>query len=227
MKLLRGLIAIALVCGLSGLAKAAPVSFQMVVVDPNPPASLITHIYSDDFSVTLSTCQASQLFGLSPATYLGCFTGENNTGKPLTSLEIVIPVFSFNSQIVQPGCAPAGLNINVFTTITCGFTNNNQDYFVSLTGGNIPAATGLNGDCDNDGDGGERLNDDDVRCNVASIFTIAEAGIPAGDMPKSFGAAANVVTPEPSSIWLMSSGVLSVGLFGFYRRRQTLSEYRS
>ena len=221
MRILRYLMAIALVCGLSGVAKAD--DFQMVVVDPVPPANLITPILTNNFVVTLSTCQASQLFGLSAATYIGCFTGENETGKALTSLQILIPVFNLGNQLDQPACAPASLNINIFSNVTCGFTNNNQDYFVNLSGGNIPAATGVNGDCDNDGDGGAKLNNDDVSCNAASIFTIAEAGVPVSTFP-SFNAVAN--TPEPSSIWLMSTGVLSIGLFGAYRRRQTLCESR-
>jgi hypothetical protein len=221
MRTLRYLLAMALVCALSGVARAD--DYQMTVVDPNPPANLITQIYSDNFSVTLSPCQSSQLFGLSAATYIGCFTGENDTGKPITSLQILIPVFNFNNQVDQPACAPVSQDI--FTKITCGFTNNNKDTFVDLSGGNIPAATGINGDCDNDGDGGSRLNNDDVACNAASIFTIAEAGVPARDFP-SFDVQANV-TPEPSSIWLMSSGILSIGLFGAYRRRQAVCEARS
>jgi hypothetical protein len=222
MRILRYLLAIALVA-VSGVAKAD--DFQMVVIDDDPtpiPAYLITPVFTDGFSVTLSPCKASQLFGLSPGTYLGCFTGENETGAALTSLQILIPVFTFDDQTDQPGCSP--VSQDVFKTITCGFTSDNKDYFLDFSGGDLPPATGYKGDCDNDGDGGSKLNEDDVKCNIASIFTIAEAGVPANDFPDDFSAVANA--PEPNSFWLMSTGVLSIGLFGAWRRRRMLCESR-
>jgi hypothetical protein len=219
MRILRYLVVVAVVCGLSGVAKAD--DFQMVVVDPLPAASEITLIHSDHFTVTLSTCNADQLFGLSPSTWLGCFTGENVTGAPLTSLQVIIPVFSFGGGPQPVGCDK--VSQDVFATVTCGLTGDGKDYLLNFSGGAIPTAIGTNGDCDNDRDGGTGLNNDDVTCNQASIFTIAEAGVPAGDFPKGFTVDANVV-PEPSSIWLLFTGVLSIGLFGAYQRRQTLHE---
>jgi hypothetical protein len=202
MRMLRYLLAIALVSALSGVAKAddfKPGDFQMVVVDPFPPASLITQITTDTFQFTLSPCDPSQLFGLDPAVYLGCFTGENETSGPLTSLRMLIPVFDFNDELDQPGCSPVAQDI--FATVSCGFTNDNLDYFVDFSGGNIPPGS-----------------------LAASVFTIAVAGVPPEDFPKDVTVVANA--PEPSSIMLLSTGVLSIGLFGVYRRRRDLCTSR-
>ena len=54
------------------------------------------------------------------------------------------------------------------------------------------------------------------------IFTIAEAGVPSG-----FPNAAGVFnTPEPSSIWLLSTGVLTSGFFLANWRRRALDPAR-
>jgi hypothetical protein len=98
-------------------------------------------------------------------------------------------------------------------------TSNDLDYIIDFTGGTgIPFAT----DCDNDGDGGN-LNGDDfsLPCNADTIFTIAESG---SDPVKDFKNLPTVITetPEPSSLWLLSTGVLSIGLFYGDWRRQVL-----
>jgi hypothetical protein len=236
MKMLRYLFAIALVCGLTRVAKAD--DFQMVVADPTPslvPTPNEVHaITSDDFSVTLSACNANQLDGLSPDLYLGCFTGLNLTGAPLTSLDVLIPVFDINGVQDTPGCPD--ISEDVFKgTPTCGVSG--SYFYVDLTDGALPTAA-HNGDCDNDGDAGG-LNQDDINCDTGSIFTIAvgfgtycdgkkdckeETKLIESDFADTTADANVIVTPEPSSILLMSTGVFSLGLFGAYRRRQILGE---
>ncbi|MDP9051055.1 MAG: hypothetical protein M3O31_10125 [Acidobacteriota bacterium] len=237
MKILRYLLAFALVAGLSGVAKAD--DFQMVIIDPLPAPSDINFIFNQSFPVSLSACDSGQLNGLDPKLYLGCFTGLNDTGKVLTSLQIIIPVFGAPSGIGldQPGCGLAGGGLDIFkNTPTCGFTNSNKDYFVNFTGGNLPTAPRLNGDCDDDRDGiAHGFNADDVPCNAASIFTIAVGfGKDCGtrsqcsqltdqivsDFNDNGGVVATANAPEPNSFLLMSTGVLSIGLVGVYRRRQ-------
>jgi hypothetical protein len=231
MRTLRYLLAIAMVCGLIGVAKAD--DFQMVVIDPSVPIDLIQPIFSDNFTLSFPTsgaaagCKASQLPGISdPQDYQACFTGINLTGSALTDLQIEIPVFT--GQPDTPSCpAPA---TSEFTDVACGLTNGGLDYLLQFSGGDIPNATLFNSFCYFD-----PFGNPGVDCNSAAIFTIA-IGIPtpAGDVPltptqinEDFNtgttAAANVVlAPEPSSIMLMATGVLSLGLFGAFRRRQVL-----
>jgi hypothetical protein len=245
MKLLRYLMAFALVWGLSGVAKAD--DFQMIVIDPNPAPSEVHLITTDDFTVTLSACNADQLDGLSTSLYLGCFTGLNVTGQALTCLQLLIPVFDLNGVQDTAGCGLVSGNINVFPgTPTCGLTSNGLDYYVDFTGGNLPTAPGKknDGDCDNDGDGGQgHLNADDISCDLKSIFTIA-VGVGANcgtqqqcandvsqiDSGFDSGAGTSAVAtpvPEPGSLLLMTTGVFSLGLFGAYRRRRARAVLRA
>jgi hypothetical protein len=245
--ILRYLFALALISGLSGVARAD--DFQMVVIDPPPtnvPNYLEVHdITSDNFTVTLSACNADQLDGLSTSLYLGCFTGLNLTGAPLTSLQLLIPVFDLGGKQDTAGCGLVPGNINIFkNTPTCGPDPGNSNYYiVDFTGGDLPTAPNK-GDCDNDGDTGG-LNQDDINCDTSYLFTIA-VGVGADCGTKSQCSTDQTdilngfdknpigkpdgqlnVTPEPSSLLLMSTGFLSLGLFGVYKRRQPVSLARS
>lgn len=206
MKMLRYLSAIALVFGLSSVARAGG-NFQMVVVDPPSYVNVIT---VPDLTVGLDPCVPGQVPTGGP-TYDGCFTGLNDTGETLTSLELLIPVI--------PGFTPTCTDAlgSIFTIMSCdGLTPDKKDYIIDFSGGpGIPTAT----DCDDDGDGGKGLNSDDFSapCNAHTIFTIAESGAPTSDF--SDVTVIGGVAPEPSSLWLLSTGVLSLGLFGNWRRR--------
>jgi hypothetical protein len=94
------------------------------------------------------------------------------------------------------GCALDGGGFDLFTNVSC--QTNANGYILDFSG-----APGV----------GEGVQ-----------FTIAEQGAPPQDFPDTINAVANA--PEPNSFWLMSTGVLSVGLFGAYRRRQVLIEPR-
>jgi hypothetical protein len=230
--MLRYLCVATLVCGMAGVAKAD--DFKMVVVDPTPSFGEVHDITSDSFSVTLSACHSDQ--GVDPTLYLGCFTGLNLSGAPLTNLQLLIPAFDISPGLLDtPGCGlVTPLNLNVFPdTPQCGTTSNNQYFYVDFSGGNLPSAVN-NGDCDHDNDSGH-LNQDDINCDTGSIFTIAVGFGTActssaqcldetTQLTTDFtGTEAEVnVTPEPSSVLLMSTGVLSIGLFGACRRRYSL-----
>lgn len=211
-RMLRYLAVLVFMCGFASAARAD--DFQMVVIDPNVAA---TPIYSNDFSITLTPCTSAQLDGLSPSTYLGCFTGENESGSPLTSLQLLIPVFDYNNQVDQPGCSP--VTQDIFADISCGFTNNNQDYYVDFSGGSIPSSSANNNCwCGND----DTQHSAEVElCNPDSIFTIAVAGVPPSSFPTDIPVVAN--TPEPNSLCLMLTGLLAGGLCVFGRRRSLVS----
>jgi hypothetical protein len=222
MKMPRYQFAIVLVLGLTSVAKAGPVSFQMVVVDPNVPIDLIQPIFSTNFPLTFPTtgCQASQ--GVDPSVYSACFTGINLTGKALTSLDIELPV--------DPGVAAICPSPGSFSGVTCSSTS--TDYLFDFTGGDIPTATLFNTSCSFPKSGPE--------CGGLAIFTIAIGEEDANGAPVVISntyitqidsdhitAQANAPTPEPNSLLLMSTGVLSIGLFGAFRRRQALAVARS
>jgi hypothetical protein len=216
MRMLRYLLAMAMVAALSGVARADGFDFQTVVIDPIPSPSEITPITNPTFPVTLSPCQADQLDGLSPTQFIGCFTGLNVTGVALTSLQMEFPAIFLNGLLDQPDC-PVETQ-NVFTTISCGFTDSTDtEYFLDFSGGIVPPyPTG--GDCGAVGDPQD--------CEADSIFTIAIGfnGSSSGgfdDLPQNFLVVGNA-TAEPTSFWLMLTGVLSAGLLGVYKRRELL-----
>jgi hypothetical protein len=215
MKILRYLLAMAMVAGLSGAAKAdtfVPGDFAAVVIDPLPAPGEITLILNQSFPVSMAPCQADQLDGLSPADFVGCFTGLNDSGTDLTSLSMEFPAIILGNVLDLPNCPVEPQN--VFSSISCGFTDSTDtEYVLTFSGGDIPSF-GHGPDCPTTGL--------PPACEEDSLFTIAIGGIPFSNVPQNFTAVANTVTPEPSSIWLMATGALSVGLFAAFRRRQIL-----
>jgi hypothetical protein len=197
MRILRYLLAMAMVASLSGVAKGdtfVPGDFAAVVIDPLPNPNEITLILNQSFTVSLAPCQADQLDGLSTADFVGCLTGLNNSGADLNCP-------------LEPQ--------NIFTSISCGFTDSTDtEYVLNFSGGDIPSF-GQGPDCPPSSSGIEACEED-------SLFTIAIGGIPFNTVPQNFTAQANAVSPEPSSIWLISTGVLSIGMFVAFRRRQIL-----
>lgn len=216
MKILRYLIAMAMVASLPGVAKAdtfVPGDFAAVVIDPIPASSEITLILNTSFPISLAPCQADQLDGLSTTDFVGCFTGLNISGTPLTSLSMQFPAIFLPVSGLDSAHCPTETQ-NIFSSISCDFTDSTDtEYVLNFSGGNIPSfghgpdcpATGLPPACEED-----------------SLFTIAIGGIPFNSVPQNFTAQANTVTPEPGSIWLMSTGALSIGLFAAFQRRQIL-----
>jgi hypothetical protein len=120
MKMLRCLFAIALVYGISGVAKADPLDFQMVVIDPPPPPSSFTTFVllpgTTSFTLPFSACAPGELPS-GTKTYDGCLALLNSTGNVLTSLEVsFVPTEAFTGQ--QANCALDGVG-DVFHTTSC------------------------------------------------------------------------------------------------------------
>jgi hypothetical protein len=202
MRILRYLIAITLFCGLTAAAKAAQVNFQVIVIDPQLKG---TPIYStaNPFTITWGSCSTT------PApTFDGCFTGENATGHSITSLTL------FVADVQNTASDPCPkLSLSIFSTSEC--MNTSGGYLLYFTGGSIPS-----GDGDNDED------------DEASIFTIAEDGVShPNDVLKTtatFNSPAPATTPEPDSLLLLATGVLTGGgvMLGDWRRRMLAARPR-
>lgn len=216
MKLLGGLFAIAVLCCLTTLAKAD--DFQMVVVDPN--TSFITPITSTttlDFS--FHTCETGEMpSGYTPPfTYVGCFTGQNDSGKTITSLTLEVPHIPGQTA----GCAKYDTNasdpFDIFTSISCQ-DNTDGSYSLFFSGGSIASnpTSCATMRPDNDDNGPDGDHDWDDLCRTG-IFTIAEAGVSADGFPAVTGVINP--TPEPAPALLLSTGLLMGGLFCGTRRR--------
>ncbi len=190
MKLLRLLFAVTLACTLGGMAKADPVDFHMVVVDP-PTGFNTTPItsLSSPTPITFSACVPGEIPGtIDP--YEGCASFENSTSGPLTNLLLEFPNTSaLHSQ--SASCTPdpgviGSSSVDFFQSYSCSLVNGN--YILDFTNGNIP---------------------------VGTLFTIAENGVCASDFPTGTLSSA----PEPGSLWLMSTGTLVLAGFFYSKHR--------
>ena len=132
MKLPRILLVFAVFYGLTTAAMAGTIgggnNFQMVVVDPSYTTNVITSL-SDTFDFAAPCVIPGQL---PSGSYDECFTGQNETGEILTSLQMTIGAISGFS----PTCADFGGGLDIFTTFNCG-TNPDGSYFLDFSGGNI------------------------------------------------------------------------------------------
>jgi hypothetical protein len=194
MKLLRCLPLIAMVCMLSGIAKADPIDYHIVIVDPPPPppgsfsTTPITTLTPPPV-ISFSNCVAGEIPGTVDP-YEGCASFENSTSSALTNLELIFPNNGvLNSQTANcdgdPGTV-SGTSVDFFQEASCNIVGGN--YVLDFYDGSIP---------------------------VGALFTIAEDGVPADCFPDG----TLTTTPEPSSIWLMSTGALLLGAFFCSQRR--------
>jgi hypothetical protein len=198
MKLLRCLPLIAMVCMLSGIAKADPVDFHGVIVDPPPGSFSTTPINSltPPTVVEFAACVPGEIPGTVDP-YEGCASFENSTSAPITFLQLVFPdTTTLGGQPVS--CAADGADTpggptsaNVFQSNSCALVGDN--YVLDFSDGSI---------------------------SVGELFTVAENGVSPGDFPDGTLTA----TPEPSSIWLLSTGALLLGGFFYYKRRNGFGE---
>ena len=184
MRILRCLVLIGLVLGLNGMAKADSLDFHMVVLDPFST----NPIFTTPFTFTFGACSVGQLPTNVMNSYEGCYSGVNRTGQDWTGLQMVFA--NTSSLASQPaGCALDG-STDYFSTPACVLTTDMSQYILSFTTGVIP----------NNGS-----------------FVIAEDGVSPDDFPMITAtvttSGGTTVTPEPGSIWLMSTGVLMTGFY--------------
>ena len=190
MKISACFLALVLLCGFVGTAKADTLDFQLSIFDPTSVSELVVHP-GVPFAVAFGTCVLGE--GAS-----GCFYGLNDSNVTLTTLDL-----SFINTIGAPD-SPDFLNSQPASCVTsvpgsqfsaapiCELSPDGKSYDLSFTG-----TPGI---------------------GPHTIFTITETG-PNPDAFQGGTAIANQV-PEPGSIALMSSGVAYLGLlFGKRRQR--------
>lgn len=196
MKMLRCLLLITMVSALSGIAKADNLDFHLVVVDPSYSVDAIT---STPDSVTFTNCVTGQVPSTALGTYVGCATFQNETGSALTNLQLTFP----NTSALGGQSANCSLDGGVVSG-----TSTPLDYFQTAScslSNNVYTLDFSNGSIP-----------------VNSYFTIAENGVTPADFPTM----TLTTTPEPGSVWLLSTGALMLSVFFYYKRRDNFGDQR-
>lgn len=163
--------------------------FQMIVIDPQ---FTVVDITTTTFTFEFSACDTGQ----APSGYVGCFTGENLTGGTITGLQISVP--NLIPNLVGPGNQPAGCDTSLSQTFfsSCSTQNLSNGYILTFSGGSIPSGQFLQ-----------------------SVFTIAEQGADPSEFGTMTAVATIANTPEPGSLVLLGTGLLSGGGYLVRRRR--------
>lgn len=134
----------------------------------------------------------------------GCITIENETGVVLTSFKL-----EFSGTGLSQG--------------VCGVTGSFSSCSESEVGGNdiftFSGGTGVPFDA-NAGNENEETTESRDTDDLTDTFTIQVTQ----ESYKDFGPLTLTATPEPSSIWLLSTGSLLLGAFFYYKRRKGLGE---
>lgn len=211
MKLLRYVFAIVMMCALSGLVQAH--AFRLGVQDAGPGV---------DYTGTPLT---GLLFGsCSSKSSDGCITIENDTGSLLKSFQLV-----FSDTIVTGGTCTTSTGPVSFS---CSESKVGGNYIFTFS-----SATGIPFDTKNEmvktEDHKEKKDKDDKHQkgdedkdrdtdDISDTFTIRETGVPYTAFAKD--PLTLTSTPEPSTIWLMSTGALMLGGFFCYKRRNGLGD---
>ena len=167
--------------------------FQMIVIDPQ---FTVVDVTTTTFTFQFSACDTGQ----APAGYAGCFTGENLTGGTIVGLSISVPNLIPNTT--GGGNQPAGCDTTISQTFftSCSTQNLSNGYILTFSGGNIPSDQFLN-----------------------SEFTIAEQGADPAEFGTMTATATLASTPEPDSLILLATGMLSTGGYLLRRRRANRS----
>ena len=193
MKVLHCLVLIALVFGCTGLAKADPVDFHMRVLDPPPPSDPSYPLFLIT-STSFNVSFTPCIAGELPGanTADGCFAGRNVSGLDWNNLQLSFP--AGGALTGQAANCAAGVSDDIFSSTDC------------------PALP--------DSDGTFDLGFADGVIANGSYFFITEVGVvPATDFPTG---QASVLTPEPKSVVLLSTGILLFGWLLYGERLRAL-----
>lgn len=209
MKTFRFALALAVLFGMTGVANA----YRINVLDPITTYQIMT----PNFTVVFSACETGQLpHGATPDPGSLCFSGLNETGATITTIQFSIPT-SGPLAHGNPACdAVSGQSI--YANATCSrYSDGNTVFFFS----------GLN-----------ILTDTDPNANAANdSFLIYLSGVPQSTVPSDIQPAQVTQpptltlpqgvtplpplssTPEPGSFALLSTGLASLGATAWRKRR--------
>ena len=187
MRVISRLFCLALCAGCAAAASATPIDFRAHVLDPPAPSFPTQPITTLIFQLSFVTCQPGEL--PNGMTAQGCFAGVNRTGLDWTNLQFGFQnTAALNSQ--PASCAPASSN-NIFGTTSCGLDQGGQGYTLDFSGGVLK-----------DGE----------------LFFVTEDGVDPSLFPTVDASVLSVavVSPEPGSLVLLSTGV---GVLAAFRRK--------
>ncbi|HEX3572582.1 MAG TPA: PEP-CTERM sorting domain-containing protein [Acidobacteriaceae bacterium] len=202
MKSLRSLLAATLLCGLTVIANAAPVNFQVIVIDPPTGPVTITNSTPQPLTVSWQACTNPSL----PASFIDCFSAVNDTGHDITSLSLFIPLSSSDPSQACPDTA--GSLTSIFSQRDC--TNVSGGLLMNFSGGTLNF---LDHDDRHEPDG----DDANTAFTIAVSLADPNLDLPDGTLMINSPLAP---TPEPNSLLLLSTGLLGGAMILGNRRRR-------
>jgi hypothetical protein len=196
MKTIRCLIAAILLCGLATMAKADDFKFQ--VLDAGP-IDYTTINGPGPFDVEFGPCPVF-------IDASGCFAGFNDTGETFTTLTLIVPNTTspddpnddVNYLDGQPADCDVSAPTSLFTGADCSLSPDGTHYILHFWG--EPGITPPTG--------------------IEAFFYLAETGPDPSAFQGVTAALGN--TPEPGSIWMLSTGAALLGFALFRRRRDAV-----
>ncbi len=199
MKLLRYALALLTMCALSGMGQAH--AFKLGVLDAGPGI---------DYTGTPLTNLMFGSCGVGTQGTEGCITIENETGALLTSFQLSFS--TSNLPLASQNFSNADCSTGTMFA-SCAVTSLGGDnYSLVLYGG-----TGVPSDPNAMKKNEDKKESKDADDYKGHTFIIQENGLPLADFANT--PLTVTATPEPGSIWLMSTGALMLCAFFYYKRR--------